>query len=153
LPFEYVIPALIGILILITASIVSILLTYITRNSLLTNITRSELKSDNIKTELDALKADVVRLSNDTNDHVLKKIKQIESDQASWIIKVETLDNSVKNFYSKWARRLGKIAGDDTAELEEETPPVIKVPNQVDFTAQNESVEARMKRKKKLKLG
>ena len=107
--------ALVGV----SALICSILLPLSFKNHFSTQLTQNKLVSENIKSELDALKSDFSRYNSEEGyDNILKKFKILESDFHSGQGKIDALDTSIKNFYSKWARRLGKIAKEETEEEE-----------------------------------
>ena len=79
---------------------------------------KSELASDisTVSIELkqtasncESLRNDLSRLSFENYDHLRQKIETVFLDMTQMSQKVEGLDLSVRNFYSKWARKLGQL--------------------------------------------
>jgi len=86
------------------------------KSSLLNDINKIGLETQSIVSDMTQLKVEISNINTKHYDALATEHKVMNLQLTSMSGKVETLDNSLKNFYSKWAVRLGKLNKDDDTE-------------------------------------
>jgi len=92
------------------------------KSSLSTDINMISLELKAINVDVQSIKTEINHINLTHYDALKKKLDIVNLDTSSLKAKVESNDNSLQNFYRKWAVRLGKLAKEDVSEEEPENP-------------------------------
>jgi len=72
-------------------------------------VTSINMKVESLLADISAVKTDLSRLNFENYEQLATKFKRLEMDVSSLNNKVETVDSSLKNHFSKWAKKLGQM--------------------------------------------
>lgn len=93
-----------------------------TKSELRTGIDKNSLALEANKAVIEAVRSEVGRLKFENYDNLRQKHDVIISDIHDTKARVDALDSSIKNFYSRWAKKLGQISkNDDAANLDSDS--------------------------------
>jgi len=83
------------------------------KRSIHSQIDHNELYLEQCTKDITRMDTDINRLNFDNYEKINKKVQGIEADNISLESKFNALDSSIKNFYSKWAKKLGMLDNKD----------------------------------------
>jgi len=139
-------------------SIVAIIAPFILSNSLKTSfqlkIETNSLKIQALGTEFESIKTDMSRLKFENYESLAQKVLIMQGDMSSVSQEVKSLDAAIKNFYSKWARKLGRIdkAPEAAPAIEEIEDPELALPDGFALEPTNNHVQKKKSGLKKSKF-
>jgi peptidoglycan hydrolase CwlO-like protein len=130
MPIFYVILAVFCTLVSLSALILPFLLVSTAKSDLRSEFGDLKSRFETISRDVSAMQQRLDTLNTEHFENLLAKYKTITTDMTGITAKVESLDTSIRNFYSKWARKLGKVAESESAEQNSDAPENQQLPEE-----------------------